>query len=134
MSENNHVLIYGRQMSSEIPIPISNYLYLIQGKKPPYYDVVLFIVSEMEKHLSETQNLKEVVYTVNPKRLRREIEKKVKHEKLTTLNISRTILAFLYGNNLKRDSDYYITTTSGGCKNYHIRVNTHLLSTFKARI
>jgi len=121
-------------MSSEIPTPIHNYLYLIQGKKPPYYDVVLFIVSEMEKHLSEAEALKEVLYTVNPKRLRREMEKRVKHEKLTTLNISRTILAFIYGNNLKKDSDYYVTTTSGGCKNYHIRVNSNVLSAFKASI
>ncbi len=134
MPENNRMLIYGRQMSSEIPIPIHNYLYLIQGKKPPYYDIVLYIVSDMEKHLSETEDLKEVLYSVNPKRLQREMEKKVKHEKLTTLNISRTILAFLYGNNMKRDSDFYVTTTSGGCKNYHIRVNTNILSTFKACI
>ncbi|MBS7621701.1 hypothetical protein KEJ32_06290, partial [Candidatus Bathyarchaeota archaeon] len=74
----------------------------------------------------------EVIYTVNPRMLHEAIEEKVKSEKVTTVNICRTILAVLYGSRLREDKDFYVTTTSGGRKNYHIRVNSRTLNTLKS--
>jgi len=46
---------------------------------------------------------------------------------LTTVNICRTILALFYGSDLRQD-DFYVTTTSRGRRNYHIKVNAHTLN------
>jgi len=75
-----------------------------------------------------------VIYTINPRRLKEEIEEKIPSDKLTTINISRTILALLYGSKLQKDEDYYITTSSGGRKNYHIKVNHNILSMFRMHL
>lgn len=112
----------------DIPIPLINYVHLIMYRKPPYYDIVQHILKDMEIHYERSGQDSEIVYAINPRVLYEEIEKKVKSEKLTTVNICRTILALLYGSELREDKDFYITTTSGGRKNYHIRVNTRTLS------
>lgn len=117
---------------SEIPIPFLNYLYLIRDRKSPYYEVIEYILKEMETYYRRAgSNTTEVIYSINPRRLQREIEEKVKSEKLTTINISRTILALLYGSDLKKDKDYYVTTSSRGRRNYHIRVNAATLMTLR---
>lgn len=51
--------------------------------------------------------------------LQDEIEKKVESEKLTTVNICLTILAFFYESDLREEDDFYVTTTSRGRRNYH---------------
>ena len=113
---------------NNIPIPLVNYVELIRSRKSPYYDIVQFVLKEMEMHQSRMGQSSEVVYTINPRVLQEEIEKKVKNEKLTTVNVCRTILALLYGSKLSEEDDFYVTTTTGGRRNYHVRVNNHTLN------
>ncbi|MDI6905120.1 MAG: hypothetical protein QMD13_06510 [Candidatus Bathyarchaeia archaeon] len=112
----------------EIPIPLINYVHLIRNRKSPYYDIVQFLLKEMEMHYEKVGQGSETVYTINPRILQEEIEKKIESEKLTTLNICRSILAFLYGSKLHEEKDFYVTTTSGGRRNYHIKINAHTLN------
>jgi len=112
----------------DIPIPLVNYVQLIRNRKSPYYDVVYFLLKEMEVRHSRMGQSSEVVYTINPRVLQEEIEKKVKNEKLTTVNVCRTILALLYGSRLSEENDFYVTTTSGGRRNYHVKVNNRTLN------
>jgi regulator of PEP synthase PpsR (kinase-PPPase family) len=117
----------------EIPIPLSNYVHLIMNRKSPYYDIVYHLLKEMEMHYTRAGQTSEVIYTINPRSLQESIEERVRSEKVTTVNICRTILALLYSSKLREDDDFYITTTSGGRRNYHIKVNDrtlHLLSRF----
>lgn len=113
---------------SDIPIPLVNYIYLIKRHKSPYYDIAQHIVKEMERHYERTGRTPGVVFTINPRVLQDEIEKKVENEKLTTVNICRTILALMYGSSLQEEDDFYVTTTSRGRRNYHIKINNHTLS------
>ena len=112
----------------DIPIPLVNYIRLIKYHKSPYYDIVQHILKDMETHYERTGLRSETVYTINPRVLQEQIEKKVESEKLTTVNICRTILALFYGSKLRKEDDFYVTTTSRGRRNYHIRVNTRTLS------
>jgi len=112
----------------DIPIPLVNYIHLIKYHKTPYYDIVQHILKDMEMHYERTGRGSETVYTINPRVLQDEIEKKVESEKLTTINICRTILALFYGSELREEEDFYVTTTSRGRRNYHIKVNTHTLN------
>ena len=113
----------------DIPIPLINYVYLIKDRRSPYYDIVQHVLKEMEMHYKRSgKQESEIVYTINPRVLHDEIEKRVKNEKLTTVNICRTILALLLGSNLRKEEDFYVTTTSGGRKNYHIRVSFYTLN------
>jgi regulator of PEP synthase PpsR (kinase-PPPase family) len=82
----------------------------------------------MEIHRSRMGQGSEVIYTINPRILQEEIEKRVKDEKLTTVNVCRTILALLYGSKLSEEKDFYVTTTSGGRRNYHVKVNNRTLN------
>ena len=113
----------------EIPIPILNYVGLIRNKKSPYYDIVLFLLRDMEFHLAK-DGFSEISYVINPRILQEEIEKRVKNERLTTVNVCRTILALCYGSKLSEEKDFYVTTTSGGRRNYHIKVNPRTLNAF----
>lgn len=112
----------------DIPIPLVNYLYLIRNRKSPYYDIVQFLLKEMETHYEKVGQGSDVIYTINPRVLQEEIEKKVRSEKLTTVNVCRTILALLYGSKLREEKDFYVTTTSSGRRNYHIKVNNRTLN------
>jgi len=69
----------------------------------------------------------EVIYTLNPKWVYRELDPEIKHEKLTVKNISRIIRAFLTGKKI----EYYTTTTTGGCKTYHIELNPQVIKELK---
>jgi len=113
---------------NNILIPLVNYVELIRNHKSPYYDIVQFLLKEMGMHHSRMGQSSEVVYTINPRVLQEEIEKRVKNEKLTTVNVCRTILALLYGSKLSEEEDFYVTTTSGGRRNYHVRVNDRTLN------
>lgn len=116
---------------SEIPIPIFNYVHLIQEQKSPYYDIARYLVEVMEKRFSKKSYANELVCHINPRILRRKMEKEIKHEKLTTINVCRTILALFYVNDLKEGEDYYVTTSGGGRKNYHVKLNPNVLFSFK---
>lgn len=122
---------WGEHMSeyqrSDIPIPLVNYVELIRNRRSPYYDVVHHILNDMESRYRTTGQKSEVVYTINPRILQEEIEKKINDERLTTVNICRSILALLYGSKLSEEKDYYVTTTSGGRRNYHVKVNDRTL-------
>jgi len=111
-----------------IPVPLANYVRLIKNRRSPYYDIIKHVLKDLEMHYERAGEASEVVYTINPRVLQEEIEKIIKNEKLTTVNICRTILAFFYGSQLRKNKDFYITTTSGGRRNYHIRVNDRTLS------
>lgn len=113
---------------NDIPIPLVNYLHLIRKRRSPYYDIVYFLLKDMEIHRSRMGQGSEVIYTINPRILQEEIEKRVKDEKLTTVNVCRTILALLYGSKLSEEKDFYVTTTSGGRRNYHVKVNNRTLN------
>ncbi|MGB9774782.1 MAG: hypothetical protein ACPL4I_12355 [Bacteroidota bacterium] len=111
----------------QIPIPLINYVKLIKRRETPYYQIVQLLLKDMEMHCASIEK-SEVVYTINPRVLQEEIEKRIRSEKITTVNICRTILALLHGSKLSEGEDFYITTTSGGRKNYHIKVNPKTLS------
>jgi len=87
---------------SDIPIPLVNYLHLIKYHKTPYHDIVQHILKDMEIHYERTGRGSETIYTINPRILQDEIEKKVESEKLTTINICRTILALFHGSELRK--------------------------------
>jgi hypothetical protein len=112
----------------EIPIPLVNYVHLIQQRRSPYYEIVEFLMKDMETHFQRSGQGSEAVYTINPRVLHEEIEKRVSDEKLTSVNICRTVLAMLHGADLDKDEDYFITTTSSGRRNYHVKVNTRTLN------
>ncbi len=113
---------------SRIPIPLVNYVHLIRNRKSPYYDIVQFLLKEMETHHHMIGQGSEIVYTINPRVLQGEIEKVISDDKLTTVNVCRTILALLYGSRLSEEKDFYVTTTSSGRRNYHIKVNVKTLT------
>jgi len=116
------------EVQRDIPIPVVNYVHLIRRRKSPYYDIVEFLLKDMEMHYSKVGQGSEVVYTINPRILQEEIEKRVKNEKLTTVNVCRTVLALFYGSKLSEEEDFYVTTTSSGRRNYHIKVNNRTLN------
>ena len=114
----------------EIPIPLINYIYLIKDKRSPYYDIARFLLKEMEFHLAK-DGCSEISYVINPRILTDEIELLVQNNtKLTTTNVCRTIQAFCLGSKLKPEEDFYVTTTSGGRRNYHVKVNQRTLNAF----
>jgi hypothetical protein len=110
------------RMPVDIPGPIANYVGLIRQRKPPYYDIVQYLLQEMDFHYKNS-GAPEVTYTINPRILQEEIEKRVKNEKLTTRNVCRTILAMLYEAKFEEDNQFWVTTTSSGRRNYHVKVN-----------
>jgi hypothetical protein len=112
----------------EIPIPLINYVNLIRQRKSPYYEIVEYLMKDMETHLYRSGRGSEAVYTINPRMLHEEIEKKVSDQKLTSVNICRTVLAMLHGAELDQDRDYFVTTTSSGRRNYHVMVNSRTLN------
>jgi hypothetical protein len=123
----------------EIPIPLINYVYLIQNRKSPYFDIVQLLLKEMERHYLNAQKdgRSEITYTINPRILTDEIELLVQSqnkEKLTNINVCRTILALCYGSKLKEEKDFYTSITSSGRRNYHIRVNQRTLNAFSRMI
>lgn len=116
------------ELHAEIPVPLVNYVQLIRNRRSPYYDIVNHLVKEMEIHYEKMGDISETVYTINPRILQGDIERIVKNEKLTTVNVCRTILALLYGSRLREEKDFYVTTTSSGRRNYHVKVNNRTLS------
>jgi hypothetical protein len=118
----------------EIPLPLKNYAFLIIDRKSPYYDLIKLLIKDMEFRYQRAGK-SEIIYTINPRKLADEISGLVeKEEKLTTMNICRSILAFCHLCGLKKDKDFWVTTTSRGRRNYHFKVNKHLLSYFSKAI
>jgi hypothetical protein len=81
----------------------------------------------MEMHYQKSGQGSETVYVINPRILQEGLEKKIKNEKLTTINVCRSILATLQGSNLKEDEDYFVTTTTHGRKQYHVKANSRTI-------
>jgi hypothetical protein len=116
------------EIPKDIPVPLVNYVRLIRDRRSPYYDIVNHLLKDMEIHYEKMGEISETVYTINPRVLQEDIEKVVKNEKLTSVNVCRTILALLYGSQLREEKDFYVTTTSSGRRNYHVKVNDKTLS------
>jgi hypothetical protein len=112
----------------DIPIPLINYIHLIKERKSPYYDIVEHLMKEMEMHYNVNGRGSEAVYTINPRLLQEQIEKKIRDERLTTVNVCRTILAMFYGAQLDEEKDFFVTTTSSGRRNYHIKVSNRTMN------
>jgi hypothetical protein len=108
-------------------IPLANYIQLIKNHKSPYYDVAEYLLKDMKRHCSSAGKDIEIVYTINPRILHDEMGQRVKNEKLTAVNVCRTILALFYGSKLCEEKDFYFTTTASGRRNYHVRVNAQTL-------
>jgi hypothetical protein len=117
----------------QIPIPLSNYLGLIERKQSPYYDLLLYLLADIERTYKNAP-YNGTIYTINPRQLKEEVERKISSDKLTPINISRTVLALMYGSRLKKDKDYYVTTSSGGRKNYHIKVTPTVVSSLQMHL
>jgi hypothetical protein len=113
---------------SEIPVPLVNYVELIRSRRSPYYDIVQFLLKDMEMHYHRSGQGSETVYVVNPRVLQEEVEKVISDDRLTTVNVCRSILALLYGSDLRKEKDFYVTTTSSGRRNYHINVNKRTMN------
>jgi hypothetical protein len=127
-------MLEDRSRAQKIPIPLSSYLSLIHRKESPYYDLIQHILLDMEASYQKSGPTDGIIYTINPRQLKEEIDDKIQSKKLTPINISRTILALLYGSSLQKDEDYYTTTSSGGRKNYHIKINMNNLSTLQMNL
>ena len=117
----------------EIPIPLISYVWLIRDRKSPYIDIVKFILKDMEFHY-RMAGQSEVSYAINPRELTDQLEEQIKNEKLTNFNVCRTIRAFCYGSKLRLGEDFYVSTTAGGKKNYHIKVNQRTLNLLSTRL
>ncbi len=113
---------------SEISIPLANYVHLIRSHTSPYYEIGEFLMQDMATRYHELGNGSGIVYAINPRIVHEKIRKNVKSEKLTTVNVCRTILALLYGAKLNEKRDFFVTTTSGGRRNYHVNVNGRTLT------
>jgi hypothetical protein len=113
---------------ADIPVPLINYIHLIKERKSPYYEIVEHVMKEMEMRYTTGGQGSVGVYTINPRMLQEEIEKKMRDERLTTVNVCRTILALLYGAQLSEERDFFVTTTSSGRRNYHIKVSNRTLN------
>jgi hypothetical protein len=119
---------------SELPIPLSNYLQLIRKKRSPYYDLLQYVISDMERRYMALEYSGGDVYLINPRTLLKQVEEKIPSDKITTVNIGRVMLAALRGSNLRKGKDYYVTTSSSGRKNYHIKLNSAVLAALRSNL
>jgi hypothetical protein len=117
-----------RRKMSEIPVPLINYIHLIKERKAPYYQIVQHVMKDMEMRYTTKGDISQTVYTINPRVLQEEIEKKMRNERLTTINVCRTILALLYGAQLDEEKDFFVTTTSSGRRNYHVKLTNRTMN------
>jgi len=106
---------------SGVPIPLLNYVELIRSRRSPYYDIVQLVLKDMEMHYQRTGQDSETVYAINPRILQEEVEKMISDDRLTTVNVCRTILALLHGSGLSEEKGFYVTTTSSGRRNYTLK-------------
>lgn len=107
----------------KLPIPLCNYQGLIERKVKPYYDVVLYTLGELEKK-----------YTTERREFVADLsfigEKTREKTRLSKINVLRTITAWIKTAGLGED-DFYVTTTSGGRRKYHLKVNEEVLTRLK---
>ena len=113
---------------AEVPIPIRNYIFLLQQERSPYSDAVRYLVRLMEEEYKSRNG--EVIYFINPRELKRKIEETI-NKTISLSNLCRCIYALLYGTKLKEGEDFYVTTSAGGRRNYHVKVNEKTLKAFK---
>ena len=104
----------------ELSIPLKNYQELaIRKKKDPYHSLLVELLREMD---TEYKSQGEFVYVPNI----REVQERTNCE-LSKTTIIRSILAWVKTAGLNKD-EFYTTTTVGGCKRYHIKVNERTLN------
>lgn len=120
--------------STDLPVPLSSYLRFIEKRESPYYDLISHVILDMEASYVKSDRRDGIIYTINPRQLREEIDEKISSSKLTPINISRTIVALLRGSSLEEDDDWYKTTSAGGRKNYHIKITQPNLSKLQIRL
>lgn len=101
---------------------VVNYLRTIREKEYPNYMIAKRLIDDTEAYYKE-RSREEIIYTLNPRWLHRELGKEIKHEKVTVRNISRIIRGFLATRKLR----YYTTTTQGGCLVYHVELNPQVV-------
>jgi hypothetical protein len=65
---------------------------------------------------------------INPRQVQEEIKKRIKNDKLTPINVCRSILALFYGSQLEEEKDFHVTTTSSGRRNYYVKVSQGTLN------
>lgn len=111
-----------------VPLPLFiNIMNRIKEKKSPHYDAVKYILDDMEIHLIKS-GLPVTIYAINPRLLEKEIEQKIESEKkLSVRGVSYLARSFLSYSPLKKDKDYWVSTTSGGKTNYHVKVDSNVL-------
>lgn len=119
---------------SELPGPFANYLSLIQNRKRPYHDWLRYIIADMESYYASLEYPEGTIYTINPRQLLQKMKKKIPDDKLTTTNLIRVLIAALHGSKLREEEDYYITKSSGGRRNYHIKLNASVLSALQRHL
>jgi len=105
---------------------VLKYLEMLRNREYPYYMIAKKFADDAETYY-KPRSPAEVIYTINPKWLHREVNKEMKHEKLTVQKISYVIRAFLTGKKLK----YYTTVHRSGCTNYHIELNPQVVKVLK---
>lgn len=118
----------------KIPIPIRNYAYNIRNRESPYYEIVEQIAKEMEKRWRTVNSagveITEVICTIDPVELTKQIAKKVASEKLTPKNTYRTLLAFFLMKGLKKGEDFYCQPVSHGHVKYRVWLSQGKMKTF----
>ena len=67
----------------QIPIPLANYFNLIHEKKSPYYDLILYIISDMEREHKRGNSEYGIIYTINPRKLKEEIDDRIPSKKVS---------------------------------------------------
>jgi len=125
---------------------LNNYWHLLFDPRDEkkYRSAIQHLLLEMDHHYQKA-GTSIVGYTINPRMLAEEIEEELIQKKLENKNISQkeweeckissrglcnAIKAFFLGKGLSEDQ-FYGTTTSGGCANYHVKYNSSTLSTLK---
>jgi len=112
----------------ELRKPFIQYVPLITQRTQPYHWVCVFLCRDMERKLYEVQrklNHDEFIYSVNPREVGRKFN-------LSSITVSRVLRTFLYKSKLKENDDWYTTTSSGGVRNFKIRVTPSTIYSMKS--
>ena len=112
----------------ETPRIVVNYLRAMREKEYPYYMIAKRIVDDTEAYYKE-RSQEEIIYTLNPRWLHRELSKEIKHEKITVRNMSMFIRGFLATKKLQ----FYTTGTHSGCRTYHVELNHQVVQELRKK-
>jgi len=106
--------------------PLVYYWENIEGKKKskkgekPHYLVSNYIIEKMERKFEECGKPKEMIYTIKPKELVKEIKKSIPEcSDITTREVGCIIPTILQKSGLREREDYY-DSLSGGNRYWHV--------------